>query len=84
MVHLKSLLKPILTKYTLMQLKIQEPLFKQLKPKKPAQKQEIKKRLPMSNPPKPLSQKERNKEIQRLEDYNKYLDSLLKDAISRM
>ena len=38
----------------------------------------------MSNPPKPLSEKERNKEIQRLEDYNKYLDSLLKDAISRM
>jgi hypothetical protein len=38
----------------------------------------------MSNPPKPLTEKERNKEIQRLEDYNKYLDSLLKDAISRM
>ena len=28
----------------------------------------------MSNPPKPLSQKERNYEIQRLEEYNKYLD----------
>ena len=38
----------------------------------------------MSNPPKPLSQKERNYEIQRLEEYNKYLDSLLKDAISKM
>jgi len=80
MVHLKSLLKPILTKYMLMELQIQQPSLKQLKQVIP----KIKKRLPMSNPPKPLSQKERNKEIQRLEDYNKYLDSLLKDAISRM
>ena len=78
--HLKSLLKPILLRYMPMQLKTQPPLFKQLKSIKPTQKQ----RIPMSNPPKPLSQKERNYEIQRLEEYNKYLDSLLKDAISKM
>ena len=82
--HLKSLLKPILIKSMPMQLKTQQPLFKQLKQdlRNPARK--IKQRIPISNPPKPLSQKERNYEIQRLEEYNKYLDSLLKDAISKM
>jgi len=75
--NLKSLLKPILTKQ----------LLKKAAPKNNTntiEQVKIKKRLPMSNPPKPLTEKERNKEIQRLEDYNKYLDSLLKDAISRM
>jgi hypothetical protein len=73
------------------QLKTQQPLFKQLNPVRKTKEQDlgnpvrkIKQRIPMSNPPKPLSQKEKNYEIQRLEEYNKYLDSLLKDAISKM
>ena len=83
--HLKSLLKPILTKRLLEKQLLEKAAPKACKPNKDMSK--IKPRIPMSNPPKPLTRKERENEIERLENlenYNKYLDSLLKQAISKM